>query len=332
VSQPGAAIVLPPRLVAGQPATLAVLDAEGRLAPGVTVDFTGGAHATTDATGRAAFTAPPEPGVLIAWVAGGGTASATVIPAPAAPAESVALDHPPKILLLADPFTLRGTGFRGEAEANRVALGGHTALVLAASPVALVVQAAPAVTPGPAQLDIHVPGRSLSSVKVTLVALEISADKPQLAPRERGALTVRVHGTGQRLELEVRNLTPEKVTLDRGNLHRAISSGGAENIAAVKLRGRREGEFSVSARVVPPASGMPDVEAARLQLLAALPQAPAADASKWRKRVERVIRRLEKQPADYLRARDDLERMLADYPEGEFGRMLEAAWRILIGR
>jgi len=73
---------------------------------------------------------------------------------------------------------------------------------------------------------------------------------------------------------------------------------------------------------------MPDVEAVRLQLLAAVPLAPP----EWRRRVERVVRRLERQPADYLGARDDLERLLARYPEGEFGRLLEASWRILIHR
>lgn len=309
-----------------------MLDAEGRLVAGATVDFTGGAHATTDATGRATFTAPAEPGVLLARLADGASASATVIAAPATPSASATLAEFPRILLLGDAFTLRGEGFRGEAEANRVTLGERSALVLAASPVALVVQPGAAAAPGAANLAVEVAGRKPVTAAVTLVELELSATKQQLAPRERGSLTVRVHGTEQRLFLEVRNLTPGVVTLARGNLHRAVSRGGAENTAEVKLRGRSAGDFSVRVRVIPAASGTPDVEAARLQLLAALPQAPAADAPRWRKRVERVIRRLEKQPADYLRARDDLERLLAEYPEGDFGRMLEAAWRILIGR
>jgi hypothetical protein len=67
---PGAAIVLPHKLVSGERATLAVLDAAGHLTKGAVVEFTGGERVTTDATGRAAFTAPATPGVLLARLAG----------------------------------------------------------------------------------------------------------------------------------------------------------------------------------------------------------------------------------------------------------------------
>jgi hypothetical protein len=318
---------LPLRIVAGQPATLAVLDAEGQLTPGATVEFTGGVRVTTDATGRATFAAPTEPGVLIARMAGGKvTATATVVPPPDPLPDGVTLADFPRLIQLGDVFHVTGTGLRGEAEADRVLLGDEPALVLAASPIALVVQPGSRLAPGAAQLVVEVTGRSPGRVPVTLVALEVSADKAQLAPREKGTLTVRILGTEQRLMVEVRNLTPEVVTVSRGNLHRVVSSGGASNSAVVNLRGKNEGDYSISLRLIPPAAGTPEVEAARQQLLLALPMAP----SDWRRSVERVIRRLEKQPPDYLRARDDLERLLAKYPEGEFGRQLEAAWRILI--
>src|ERR1700685_2580382 len=58
-------IVLPPRLVAGQPATLAVLGVDGRLADGITVDVGKGQRVKTDKTGRAFFTAPTDMTVLI---------------------------------------------------------------------------------------------------------------------------------------------------------------------------------------------------------------------------------------------------------------------------
>ena len=63
---PGAGIVLPQRVVAGQQATLAVLDAAGHLTPKTAVEFSGDERVTTDATGRATFLAPAEPGVLLA--------------------------------------------------------------------------------------------------------------------------------------------------------------------------------------------------------------------------------------------------------------------------
>src|SRR6202789_1037136 len=46
-------IVLPPKLVAGKMATLAVLGVDGRLAEGITVSSGGTAELETDQTGRA---------------------------------------------------------------------------------------------------------------------------------------------------------------------------------------------------------------------------------------------------------------------------------------
>src|ERR1700730_5783654 len=68
-------IVLPPRLVAGQPATLAVLGVDGRLADGITVELGKGQRVKTDKTGRAFFTAPTDALVLIASAAGNSAAA-----------------------------------------------------------------------------------------------------------------------------------------------------------------------------------------------------------------------------------------------------------------
>src|SRR5579863_1134030 len=51
-------IVLPPKLMAGHPATLAVLGVDGKLASGVKVDLGNEQSVTTDRTGRATFTVP----------------------------------------------------------------------------------------------------------------------------------------------------------------------------------------------------------------------------------------------------------------------------------
>ena len=52
----------------------------------------------------------------------------------------------------------------------------------------------------------------------------------------------------------------------------------------------------------------------------------------WQERVSRLIRRIERDPQDALKVRDELEKMLAEIPPGEFGRQLEAAWRTLLKR
>src|SRR5271155_5516356 len=68
-------IVLPPRLVAGKMATLAVLGVDGRLADGIAVDLGKGQHVKTDKTGRAFFSAPADVPVLIASAAGDSAAA-----------------------------------------------------------------------------------------------------------------------------------------------------------------------------------------------------------------------------------------------------------------
>src|SRR5438445_12715040 len=63
-------LLLPRKLVSGDRATLAVLDMNGRLTPGVGVVFSNGDHLTTDATGRAMFVAPLNPGMISANISG----------------------------------------------------------------------------------------------------------------------------------------------------------------------------------------------------------------------------------------------------------------------
>src|SRR5258705_13225276 len=79
-------LLLPRRIVSGERATLAVLDVNGRLTPGVTVSFSNGDRLTTDATGRALFVAPLNPGVIFGSIAGrtGRVATAVLTPEEAA--------------------------------------------------------------------------------------------------------------------------------------------------------------------------------------------------------------------------------------------------------
>src|SRR5579863_6847234 len=66
----GVTIVLPPRVVAGHPATLAVLGVDGRLAPKLAVEMGANLHVTTDRTGRALFVVPASGAALIARASG----------------------------------------------------------------------------------------------------------------------------------------------------------------------------------------------------------------------------------------------------------------------
>jgi hypothetical protein len=317
----GAEIVLPPRLVAGQPATLAVLDASGRLAPGSAVELWDGSIVVTDSTGRARLTAPRTPGVALVWLAGGKEQASAVVLAPVSGVSSgVHLASVPQLVSRADRFFVSGAGFQGDADRNDVRLGGKPALVLAASPDSLVILPNPAAPLGPTRLEV-----GAAAAPVTLIEIELGSAKLRLARGQRAKLPVRVAGTDLPVELEARNLTPEIVKLRGGNLQRLHTRGGAENSATLVLEGLRPGDYSLEVRLVPPVSGLPDLKAARQALLEARRVAPPSRA----REVDGLIRELGQDPQQYVRVRLELEKMLPNEPPGPFSRALEAAWETL---
>jgi hypothetical protein len=112
----------------------------GRLTPGVTVNFSNGDRLTTDATGRALFVAPLNPGVIYGSIAGRTGRVATAIRAPGeAASTSIEVSSAPQFASLIDRFELFGKSFCGDADANEVTIAKQPAIVLAASPTALVV-------------------------------------------------------------------------------------------------------------------------------------------------------------------------------------------------
>jgi hypothetical protein len=251
-------VVLPRRLVAGAPATAAVLDAQGRLTPGVTLQFTLGLRSdatiriTTDQTGRAVFTVPATPGVLFAKIVGRpDKVSSAVIPASETAAAGLQITSYPRFVSITDRFEISGEGFRGQADANQVTIGGALSLVLAASPVSLVLFAAPGLPPGPTEFQVESSGQKSSGYPITLVHFEFSAPTAKLGPGQHQILTVRARGTQERLNIEARDLSPEVADLAGGNPARLMTSGGKENAAQFEVVGRRAGDFLISIRLVP---------------------------------------------------------------------------------
>lgn len=324
-------IVVPRRLVAGAPATLAVLDVQGRLTPGVALEFTGGARFTTDQTGRALFTAPAAPGVVFVQFAGRpGKVSTVVLPPPESPSTELRIASYPRVAAIADRFEVTGTGFRGEADANQATVGGRPALILAASPVSLVIFPSPEVSTGATQLQVETAGQKTGELPLTLVSLSLSATSARLEAGEHQKLGVEVRGSAERLMIEARNLAPELAELPRGNPLRLVTSGGEKNSAQFEVVGRKAGDFLISIRLVPGVSGLPDVEAALQQIEAARRLAPQVDVTK----LEEIRAQLERDPQSYLKARNALERLMAgsSAEKGEYGRVLESAWKILLNR
>ena len=249
-------MLLPRRIVSGERATLAVLDVNGRLTPGVTVRFSNGDRFTTDVTGRALFVAPLNPGIMYASIAGRtGKVKTSILSAEEGVSGSANLeiDAVPQIASLSDRFDVAGRGFCGDADANHVTIGGRAALVLASSPSSLTVLPPPELDVGPAKVEISCGKRRSRIFSVTFLSLELKANASALAARERRSLSVFVNGTTAKIVLEARNLSPAVAELAGGNPARRASSGGPENVARFEVTGRQRGNFLISIRLVTPA-------------------------------------------------------------------------------
>jgi hypothetical protein len=244
-------LLLPKRIVSGETATLAVLDGNGRLTPGVTVNFSNGDHLVTNATGRALFVAPLNPGVIYATIASRPTRVYTTILAPAdVSSSSLRVSSAPRFASLADRFELSGSGFCGEADANTVRVAGKAALVLASSPAALIALPPTDLEPRPAVIEVSCARRSTPPFSISFLALTLDADSSPLAPGEHRVLTVHVSGTAAKVPLEASNLSPKVAQLAGGNPANVSSSGGAQNAAKFELIGLERGNFRISVRLL----------------------------------------------------------------------------------
>jgi hypothetical protein len=245
-------LLLPRRIVSGERATLAVLGVNGRLTPGAAIIFSNGDHLKTDATGRALFVAPLNPGVIYGSIEGrpGRVSTAILTPAEAS-TSAMEISSAPRVTSLSDRFELFGKGFCGDADANQVMIADLGALVLASSPVSLVVLPPMELPPGPAKVKVSCAKRDVPEFTVLFVGLDLQADSSPLKRGEHRALTVRVTGTTEKISLEARNLAPDVAELVGGNPVRRFSSGEEENSAQFEVIGRKNGTFLISIRLVP---------------------------------------------------------------------------------
>jgi hypothetical protein len=248
-------LLLPHKLVSGERATLAVLDVAGRLTPGVNVTFSNGDKVTTDATGRALFVAPLNPGAIFANIEGrSGRVYSTILAPTDVPSATEEVTAAPRIASIADRFEFLGHGFCGDADANHVTIAGLPGLVLASSPASLTVLPPTDMDPGPAVVTVSCAQKSAAPFSVVFVSLELESSGAALAPGEHRTLTVRVRGTTAKVSLEARNLAPEVAALNGGAAVKAQSTGGTDNTAKFELVGKTHGSFTVSIRLVAPLS------------------------------------------------------------------------------
>jgi len=322
-----AQIVLPSRVVAAQPATLAVLDKQGRLVPKANVMLSDGTPTETDATGRAVFKAPSVPGVVIARLAGHHEIAAATVVLPYAKSEKMQIDWAPSLVSVHDSFDIRGSGFRGDAAGNTVQFAQQPALVLASSPASLLILLNPATTPGTAQLTISANG---SQVNATLAALVVEFDTgtATLAPGMNAALMVRVRGSDRPLEIDVENLAPAVMHFAHGDLEHVRTRGGVDNSAVVVVRALKAGEFSFRVRPTAMNSNSVDIQAAQ----AYLAEAQKISSPPWTKRLDPLLARFERPKPDARRALRDINRLLAGAPPENVKFLMTAARDSLLPR
>lgn len=257
-------IILPPKLLAGNQATLAVLDSQGRLLPNVEVDLSGGQKVTTDATGRAIFSVAAAPGVFTAKAHGRQQSASAIVVAQDVSAAAGAAEGAanvakvisyPHILAIHDRFTVEGSGFRGAADSNHVYLNGDACLVVASSPVSLVALPGPSVPVGDVNLRVSVAGVDAGQFPVSAVLLEFTGPSESVDAGTSGKLIVHAHGTPEPLLLEVRNGSPAVIQLEKGNVQRVKTSGGEDNSAPVDVKFLSGGNYAVFARLLSPEIG-----------------------------------------------------------------------------
>jgi hypothetical protein len=307
-------IVLPPRMVAGRQATLAVFGVDGRLASGVTVDLGKDQRVTTDATGRADFTAAQDAGDVLLAKASGSSAAALVDPAGPTDAEA-AISLPP-FVSVKDRFAICGGKFRGDADANHVRINGDAALVLASSPECLVVLPGPRLIPGAAKISIE-SGGSQSVGTTTLVSLHYESPQPPLAPDKKSRLVVAVQGTEQPLEMTLENQTPGVLRFVRGDTQELRSSGGAQNSASVEVTAIRSGDFSFRGRL----RTAPNPRAAQRYLEAAAALAPKDSQHRLKSYAERLARH----PDASAKIQGELQKLVNGTIAGDLKTLLQAA-------
>jgi hypothetical protein len=252
-------LLLPRKIVSGEHATLAVLDMNGRLTPGVRVIFSNGDRVTTDTTGRALFVAPLDPGKISAQIADHpGRVFVTILGPTEASSDALQVTAAPRVASLTDRFELGGRAFCADADANNVTIGGIPALVLASSPMSLVVLPPDNLPAGNADIVVSCQKRVSEPFTIRFVELSLEANSSPLSPGDRRTLTVHVHGTPNKVALEARNLAPDIADLSGGNPARVSSSGGEDNLAQFQLVGKQRGNFVVSIRLLaPPARPQP---------------------------------------------------------------------------
>ena len=119
------------------------------------------------------------------------------------------------------------------------------------------------------------------------------------------------------LRIVAENQTPGVLGFVRGDAQNLLTSGGANNFAAIEVQAIRSGDFSFHARLLPPQ----DDAVAERYLRAALPLAPR----ELRQRLKKLADRLARHPRDAEKVRRELSQIISTTIAGDLRTLLESA-------
>ncbi|HLJ40578.1 MAG TPA: hypothetical protein VKT50_03725 [Candidatus Acidoferrales bacterium] len=317
-------IVLPLELVSGRPATLAVLSADGRIAAGVKLVLSNGEVVTTDESGRAHFLGPPDAGVLIARILGTEIRAAADV-RPKEDAMKLEIAKVPAVAAIKGQLGIIGHGFQGDADRNRIDLGGQSAFVLAASPKELVILASSPTSPGHAVLSVKV-GTLEASTDISLVDVVPDPIQDRVSAGKSGKFVVHIRGTTQPVDLEVQNASPEIAELKHGDHEHLRTSGGANNSATFAIKGTHAGEFSYVVRLEHEL-GLANVQASEDFLQAAEKLAEGDE----KRHIGSALSKLRSRNADVRGARKEFAKIAASNSSSDLQALIRAAGEALNG-
>lgn len=319
-------IVLPLELIAGEPATLAVLKEDGHVAPNAKVILSSGQVLTADESGRAHFLVPPQAGPLFVRILDSEARVAGDVLPEKVSSGALQLTQALKIASVNDRLVIIGSGFDGDADRNSVEIDSTHALVLASSPTQLIVVPPAKTQLGPATLLMK-KGDSEATANVSFIRIiPISSSGLQIRRGRTSMIALLVEGTAEPLSLRVRALTPQVSQFKRGNTLFVRTTGGPENSAIIRVKGLAAGQFSYSVKLENDYRST-DAQVASDFLRAAQRMADNGG----RQKIQAILTELKRKKPDSMKLLQDLQDLQEPKEPSDFQALICAAERSIGG-
>lgn len=248
-----AKLCMPDRALAGHSLTVALLGEDKVGERNVELSFNGASY-ITDEKGQAIFNIPDDllPGrslnISITSRAGEMPMTVDILHPLNLPDDSEAprLDRATPLTSQNTIMVLDGHNFDGVAANNVVIIdgGAQEANVIAASPVQLKVLLSQPLSAGVHTMCVNTQGKRSNPIGFEFATAEIQMDGKE---RDSGRLVVKVRGTHSKVNLRVKNKSPETVKLSRGPEATGTSSGGADNSLVLNMQRLKKGPIKMEA-------------------------------------------------------------------------------------